>query len=247
VTSQPQAAAAPASPAVAPILDAPDAADAHSYAKPHEARVTHVALDLATDFAAKRISGTATLDIQAAPNAREIILDDKGLEIQSVADGGGKPLQWKVGAADPILGAPLTIVLNGATKVRIAYRSGPDAGALQWLSPAQTAGQQQPFLFSQGESLLNRSWIPTQDSPGIRQTWEARITAPVPLKVVMSGERLTPNGEAAGPGRRAWRFRMTHPVPPYLIAIAAGDIAFRPLGRRTGVWTEPAMLDRAAH
>ena len=36
---------------------------------------------------------------------------------------------------------------------------------------------------------------------------------------------------------------MNHPVAPYLIAIAAGDIAFRELGPRTGVWTEPAMLD----
>src|SRR4051812_16480593 len=196
VTPQPRTAAAPAAPAVAPILDAPDATDVHSYARPHEARVTHVALDLSTDFAAKRIAGTATLDIQAAPNAREIVLDDKGLEIQSIADGSGKPLQWKVGAADPILGAPLAVTLNGATKIRFAYRSGPDAGALQWLSPAQTAGKKQPFLFSQGESLLNRSWIPTQDSPGIRQTWEARIVVPAQLKAVMSGDKLTPNGEA---------------------------------------------------
>src|SRR4051812_34589088 len=157
VKPQPQATAAePTAPAVAPILDAPDATDLHSYAKPHEARVTHVALDLATDFAAKRISGTATLEIQAAPNAKEIVLDDKGLEIQSIADASsGKPLQWKVGTADPILGAPLTIALSGATRIRIAYRSGPDAGALQWLSSAQTAGKKQPFLFSQGESLLN--------------------------------------------------------------------------------------------
>jgi len=101
-------------------------------------------------------------------------------------------------------------------------------------------------LFSQGQAILNRTWIPTQDSPGIRQTWEARITAPEPLKVVMSGERLTPEGEPAGAGRRAYRFRMTHPVAPYLIAVAAGDIAFHALGPRTGVWTEPAMLDRAA-
>jgi aminopeptidase N len=93
---------------------------------------------------------------------------------------------------------------------------------------------------------LNRSWIPTQDSPGIRQTWEARVTAPEALKVVMSGERLTPEGEAAEAGRKAYRFRMNRPVAPYLIAIAAGDIAFRELGPRTGVWTEPAMMDRAA-
>src|SRR4051812_26297887 len=79
---QPQATATAAGATVAPILDAPDAKDTHSYARPHEARVTHVALDLVTDFAAKRIAGSATLDIQAAPNAREIVLDDKGLEIQ---------------------------------------------------------------------------------------------------------------------------------------------------------------------
>ncbi|HEY1607405.1 MAG TPA: M1 family metallopeptidase [Allosphingosinicella sp.] len=246
---QPQSSAA--APAIAPILDAADAADTHSYARPHEARVTHVALDLITDFAARRIGGTAMLDVQAAPNAREIILDDKGLEIRSVTDGSGRPLKWTIGKADPILGAPLAIALNGARTIRIAYRSGPDAAALQWLSPAQTAGKRHPFLFSQGESLLNRSWIPTQDSPGIRQTWEARIVVPAPLKAVMSGEKLTPNGEPAGAktsggGARAFRFRMAEPVAPYLIALAVGDIGFKSLGPRTGIYAEPAVLNAAA-
>jgi aminopeptidase N len=257
---------ASAAPAAAPILDAPDARDFHSYARPHEARVTHVALDLTADFAARRIGGTATLDIQAAPGAKEdgaapspgrrdggpvLLLDDKGLEIKSVTDAAGKPLAWTVGKADPILGAPLTVALNGARKIRIAYRSGPDAGALQWLTPAQTAGKHQPFLFSQGESILNRSWIPTQDSPGIRQTWEARIVVPAALKAVMSGERLTPDGEAAdgktlGGGSRAFRFRMTEPVAPYLIALAVGDLGFKSLGPRTGIYAEPATLAAAA-
>jgi len=156
-------------------------------------------------------------------------------------------LPYKVGANDPNLGAPLAIQMGDKRKIVIRYKSAPDAGALQWLTPEQTAGKKHPFVFSQGQSILNRTWILTQDSPGIRQTWEARITAPAPLTVVMSGERLTRRGgEPAGRGRRAYRFRMTHPVAPYLIALAAGDLAFRPLGRRTGVWTEPGMLDRAA-
>lgn len=247
---------------VAPILTGPDALDSQTYAHPEVARVTHVALDLALDFDARRIEGTATLDIQAAPGARDdgaapspgrrvggpvIVLDSKGLEVQAVTGPSGRALPFTLGANDATKGQPLTVQIGPARRITIRYRSGPDAEALQWLTPAQTAGRRHPYLFSQGQAILNRTWIPTQDSPGIRQTWEARITAPVPLKVVMSGERLTPNGEPAGPGRRAWRFRMTHPIPPYLIAIAAGDIAFRPLGRRTGVWTEPAMLDRAAH
>jgi aminopeptidase N len=232
---------------VATILDTPDARDPQSYARPLEARVTHVALDLVADFNARRIGGTATLDIQAKPDAKEIVLDSKGLEIGSVNNAAdGKPLQWALGKADPNLGAPLAIQLQGARQIRIAYKSAPAAEALQWLTPEQTAGKKHPFLFSQGQAILNRSWIPTQDSPGIRQTWEARIVVPEPLKAVMSGERLTAEGEAMAGGQRAFRFRMDKPVAPYLIAIAAGDIAFQPLGPRSGVYAEPATVKAAA-
>ena len=230
---------------VAPILDAPDAADVHSHAKPLEARVTHLALDLGVDFVAKRIGGTATLDIQARPGAREIILDDKGLEIESVADASGQPLEWKVGTADPDLGAPLSIALRpDSRKIVIHYKSAPNAEALQWLTPEQTSGKKYPFLFSQGESISNRSWIPTQDSPGIRQSWEAKIRVDKPLTIVMSAPRAAKPADAAN--KRTFSFRMDHPVAPYLIAIAAGDLAFRDLGPRTGVWAEPATIDKAA-
>src|SRR5688572_10716885 len=231
---------------VAPVLTGPDARDESSFARPEVARVTHVALDLNADFAARRMAGTATLDIQAAPGAQEIVLDSKGLEIERIADAQGRALQYALGPGDERRGQPLTVRIGDARRIAIRYRSAPNAEALQWLTPEQTAGRRHPFLFSQGQAILNRTWIPTQDSPGIRQTWEARITAPEPLKVVMSGERLTPEGEPAGEGRRRYRFRMNDPVAPYLIAIAAGDLAFRELGSRTGVWTEPAMLDRAA-
>ncbi|HYI41484.1 MAG TPA: M1 family metallopeptidase [Allosphingosinicella sp.] len=231
---------------VAPILDRADAKDPQSYARPLEARVTHVALDLKADFAAKRIAGTATLDVQAKPDAKAIVLDSKGLEVRSVTDEGGRPLRFALGKADPNLGAPLTVELDGARRIRVAYVSAPDAEALQWLTPEQTAGKKHPFLFSQGQAILNRSWIPTQDSPGIRQTWEARIVVPGPLRAVMSGERLTPEGEPAEGGGRAFRFRMDKPVAPYLIALAAGDIAFQPLGPRTGVYAEPATIRAAA-
>ncbi|HEY0446321.1 MAG TPA: M1 family metallopeptidase [Allosphingosinicella sp.] len=230
---------------VAPVLLTEDAKDVHSFARPELARVTHVALDLVTDFAAKRIGGTATLDLQAAPNAAAIVLDSKGLEIQSVTNSAGQKLQWALGQADPNLGQPLTVQLDGAEQIKIAYKSAPNAEALQWLSPAQTAGKRHPFLFSQGQAILNRTWIPTQDSPGVRQTWEARIVVPEPLKAVMSAENLTPEGEKVD-GGRAFRFRMDKPVAPYLIALAAGDLAFQPLGPRTGVYAEPSVLKAAA-
>ncbi len=238
---------APREAMVSPILTSADAVDSMTYAKPQVARVTHVALDLALDFERKLVGGTANLDILARPDAGEIVLDSNGLEIQRVLDGQGKELAWKLGAADKDgeKGAPLTITIGNARHVQIQYSAPADAAALQWLDPEQTAGKVHPFLFSQGQAILNRTWIPTQDSPGIRQTWEARITAPKPLDVVMSGvQQGAP--EDLGNGRRAFRFVMDKPVPPYLIAIAAGDIDFRSVGPRTGVWAEPATLDRAA-
>ncbi|KRB86698.1 aminopeptidase [Sphingomonas sp. Root710] len=235
-----------AAPVPSPILTTPDARDALSYARPEVARVTHVDLDLRADFAAKVMRGSATLDIAAKPGASEIILDDKGLVIERITDAGGRALTWAVGKADDYKGAPLTIRIGAARRIVIAYHSKPDASALGWLPPELTAGKKKPFLFSQGQSIENRSWIPTQDSPGIRQSWSARITVPADLVAVMSGTRLTPRGEPAGKSWKRYRFRMEHPVPPYLIALAVGDLAFKPLGARTGVYAEPVTLAPAA-
>lgn len=240
----------PAPASVAPVLSSAQAFDEFTFARPGEARVIHVALDLNLDFAAKQISGIARLDVLAAPRAHQVVLDTNGLRIAAVTDARGRPLQWKVGAPVAEKGAPLTVTLPAApagrrVRIAISYRSAPDAEALQWLAPEQTAGGKHPFLFSQGQSILNRSWIPTQDSPGIRQTWEARITAPAALKVVMSGI-LQGAPKPAGRGRKSYSFRMDKPVAPYLIAIAAGNIAFRALGPRSGVWAEPETLDAAA-
>ena len=244
--------AAPAAPAlpIAPVLATADAADPHSFARPLEARVHHVDLDLTVDFQAKRVRGTATLDIQRRPDAREIVLDSKGYEVSRVTDGAGNPLDYRFGPKDVELGSPFIIALRPDTqRIVITYTSAPEAEALQWLTPEQTAGKQHPFLFSQGQSIFNRSWIPTQDSPGIRQTWEAEITVPNGLRAVMSAP-----AEAGGAGRATERspehvtysFRMDKPVAPYLIAIAVGDLKFQPLGPRTGVWAEPVTLPAAA-
>ncbi|WP_298743182.1 M1 family metallopeptidase [uncultured Brevundimonas sp.] len=238
--------------AAAPVTAAPvePVRDIHSHARPEIARVTHVSLDLAADFGAQTLSGAAALDITGEPGANEIVLDVRNLDIQDVRDAGGAPLQFETGPGDAILGQPLTVrfpaLAPGERRcIVVRYATRPDAAALQWLSPAQTAGGERPYMFSQGQAILTRTWIPTQDSPGVRQTWDARIVVPSDLKVVMSAEAVG-RGEPAGPGRTAWRFREPNPVPPYLIAIGVGDLAFRAIDERTGVWTEPSML-AAAH
>lgn len=234
----------------APPLDAATLADvsANSYANVQQVRTTHLALDLKVDFARKQLSGTATLDLQRVdPAATQVVLDTSLLDIQKVetsADGETwLTAQYTLGSEDEVLGAPLTIELpSGANRVRVTYATRPEASGLQWLDAAQTLGKKHPFLFTQSEAIHARSWIPLQDTPYIRITYDARIHAPKVLRAVMSAE-MKDKADASG----TWSFSMPQPIPDYLLALAVGDIAFEATGPRTGVYAEPAMLKRAAY
>lgn len=220
--------------------------DVHSLAEPNVARVTDVSLNLRADFDARRLSGTATLTLERAPGADKVVLDTRDLDIETVVDAAGKALAFTLGEPDKVLGRALTIALPPDIGViTVSYATRPEAAALQWLTPSQTAGGRLPYLYSQGQAILTRTWIPTQDSPGIRQTYSATLDVPEGLRAVMSAEHLTPDGVATG-NRRRFEFRLTHPIPPYLIALAVGDIRFNALGPRTGVFSEPEVVGRAA-
>jgi leukotriene-A4 hydrolase len=219
-------------------------ADPHSFSRPEEARVTHVALDLRPDFEAKVMHGTAVLTIEAKPDAQKIVLDTKHLSIESVTDETGLPLEHDLGPEDPLLGSALSVALGPAVRtLAIRYHTAPDAAAFLWLEPEQTPGKKHKFLFTQGQSILTRTWIPLQDSPQVRATYEARVTVPKGLTAVMSAERKKADGQDSS----TFAFAMTEPIPSYLIALAAGDLVWRSLGPRTGVYADPAMIDAAAH
>lgn len=237
--------------AVSPLWAAdggrPDSAarpDPHSFSRPDEIAVTHLALDLSVDFAAKRLAGSATLSLEhRAPSARVLRLDTRDLEILEVhLDGSTVPAPFQLAAAVPIFGQELEIPVSGSTRtVRIDYRTRPEAAALQWLSPAQTAGGKQPFLFTQSQAILARTWVPCQDSPGVRMTYEATVRVSPGLLALMSATNPVE--------RRAdglYRFAMANPIPSYLLALAVGDLEFRALGKRSGLYAEPSVVTQAA-
>src|SRR5215510_12577279 len=225
--------------------------DSHSYSNPEQIRVRHVNLNLDVLFDRKVLKGSSTLTIERTQaGANTLRLDTRDLKIikaEASTDGTNfTPAQFELGAADKILGAPLTVQLPPqATKVRIEYETSPNASGVQWLEPAQTAGKKHPYVFTQSEAIHARSWIPLQDSPGVRVTYSATIQTPKGLRAVMSAGKASFNG-LIGANQSAYSFNMPQAIPPYLIALAAGDIAFKSLGNRTGVYTEPAMLERAA-
>lgn len=215
--------------------------DRHSFARPDQVAVRHVALDLSLDFDRRIAAGTCTLSIDRTDPDAPLMLDSSGLDITEVRDAAsGTPLSFSLGEVDAILGQALRIELaETTTRVAIQYATRPEeASAMQWLTAEQTSGSH-PFLFTQGQSILTRSWIPLQDSPGVRVTWNATIHAPKSLRPLMSAIR---SGGNAGQG---WTFDMDKPVPSYLIALACGDLVKRDVSDRCAVWAEPAVVDKA--
>lgn len=229
----------------APVASAPaqqTGADPHSFARPEQVAVKHLDLDLKVDFTAKTLAGKAALTLDHKTDARVLILDTRDLVVNGVTLDGGVAAKYELSAPVPLLGQALTIQIEPTTAVvTVDYSTKPEAGALQWLSPAQTAGKVHPFLFTQSQAILARTWIPLQDSPGVRMTYAARIQAPAGLMAVMSAENPT---AASADGVHA--FKMTIPVPSYLMALAVGDLTFKSLGERSGVYAEPAVVEKAA-
>ena len=220
--------------------------DYHSFANTGDYRVRHLDLDLTVDFSRKVLEGEAILQIERLNEENNpLVLDTRGLSIESVRAGDGEHFEetaFSLTDSDDILGQALSIELPGdATTVAIRYRTDPEASGLQWLEPRQTAGKRHPFLFTQAQAIHARSFVPLQDTPGVRITYNATIRTPRELRAVMSANN---DPDAGHDG--VYRFSMPQPIPSYLIALAVGDLEFKAMGKRTGVYAERELLDAAA-
>lgn len=216
--------------------------DPHSYANPAAAYVEHLDLDLNVDFEQQQINGKASWKINNPSKAKEIIFDDSKLNIEKITLGTEeKETTFSLGEEAPFIGRALKVAILPETKqVNIYYTTAKDASALQWLNPQQTAGKKHPYLFTQSESIAARSWIPCQDSPGIRFTYNAVVTVPKELLALMSAENPTVKNDSG-----VYHFKQAHAIPSYLLALAVGDIEFKAVDQRTGIYAEPSVLQKA--
>ncbi len=89
-----------------------------------------------------------------------------------------------------LFGEGLVVLIGKNNRVTIEFEVGLSADALQWLSAEQTRDKQYPFLFSQSQAILARTWIPCQDLPSVRFTYAARVYVKSPYNSVMSAEKV---------------------------------------------------------
>lgn len=215
--------------------------DSHSKSNALEINPQHVSLNLEVDFDKKQIAGSAKWLLKPNENTDKAVFDTYQLEIDSILYADGNKAEFKIGSHDPILGAALEVELKKDTEeLTIYYKTSDDATALLWLTPEQTFGKEAPYLFTQGEPIYTRTWIPSPDGPGYRFTYDATIKVPEGLLALMSAENPQEKSKNG-----VYEFKMEQKIPAYLMALAVGDIAFKTVDDRTGVYAEPAILDKA--
>jgi len=217
--------------------------DPSSFANYAAVSVTHLDLDLTVAFPRKTLSGVATLTIENKTGTDRLVLDTRGLTIHSITLGNqGTEAAYTLGEAVPVFGRMLTVYLTPETKrVSIQYTTSPDAPGLQWVTPAQTAGGKEPYLYSQSQFILARSWVPCQDTPAVRMTYTATIRTQ-PRYLALMSARNPQQKNSSG----IYHFEMPRPIPSYLLALAVGNIAFEPIDQRTGIYAEPEVVKQAA-
>ncbi|HUH33154.1 MAG TPA: M1 family metallopeptidase [Daejeonella sp.] len=224
--------------------DSTKAKDAHSFAEPSKAVVKHLDLDIKVDFDTELISGKASWLIDNPGNGNEIVFDTRDLKVEKITLGDDdEQTTFSLGDSVEYLGKALKVKIAPDTRrVNIYYSTSKGAAALQWLNPQQTAGKKYPFLFTQSQAILARSWIPCQDSPGIRFTYNARVSVPTDLLALMSAENPQKKNSAG-----VYEFKQPHAIPSYLMALAVGDIAYQAVDQRSGVYAEPVTLKKASY
>lgn len=220
----------------------------------HEVRTKKLHLDLDVNLDSKTITGLEEITVAVLKKGvKEVLLDiHETLTVNRVTLI--KPSNQNLAFSSSVFakyGSTLRIELQeepaqGSEVVfQIDYIATGGPGVV-WLEAAQTAGGKKPFMYTQGQAVMNRSFFPCQDTPAVKAPYSANVKVPDGFTPVMSASESSHGKVANLHGRTDNHyFCLSQPIPSYLVALAVGDIASAQIGPRSHVWAEPCMLEAA--
>ena len=237
---------------VAAAIDNP--VDKSSYSNVHEIRTRHQHLDIKVDFAKRQFVGKITHDMEILEaGVTYAFFDYTGIDVSKVSvrtDGAFVSAQYQTSTPRPAIGSALQVTIpaemRSAKNVQVAIEYSTNKGqtATSWMTKEQTACKTMEYLYTQCEDIACRSIAPMQDTPQNRITYSANVTVAKQFDVRMSANRTAVTDSSAT--ERTFSYVNNIPMASYLIALAVGDLVYRPLDQRTGVITEPCRIDAVA-
>ena len=212
---------------------------------------TNLELNFNVDFKNKIVKGITKIYFTALKDGEVIVLDTSALIIDSIIDSDtGDELEYIIDKQYELdeIGVPLKIYkeFNKGDEVVIVikYSTTKEGMSIDWLEPEQTSGKKYPFMYTSGESILNRELFPNQDTPAVKTPVSVGITVEKPLFAVDSGiyQGKIDNGDTV-----TYFYEQKIPIPSYLVAFAVGAIEERAISDRTKIYGEKEVVDLAAY
>lgn len=223
--------------------------DPNSYSRPDLILTTNLKFDWTVDFGSETVCGIVEISCKRlVPDTKVLLLDTNSLSIDWVKFNGVTELKYEIGESG-CCGAKMTVTLPDNAEevftVSIKYSTSPESPALVWMTKDQTSGKQHPFMFSQGQAILNRALFPCQDTPSVKTPYQATVRVPRGLMALMSalnvGDSVTMDDNVT-----QFTFDQPIPIPSYLVALATGDLVSRDIGPRSRVYAEQEYIEMAA-
>lgn len=191
----------------------------------HEYRLQSVRWDLSIDFPNGAIAGAVTNTVVPTRDGAALVFDCCNLDVSKVEVDGtvaGVQTNGKVIVVQPA--SPLAKGKPAA--VTISYSGKPEAG-IYFVPAARTYPAHTDIVYTQGEMVDNRYWLPTYDEPDDKATFEGTIHVPAGWKALSNGYLVDVKHEGA---TDAWHWKLDQPCSTYLISLVAGPYDIVPDG-----------------
>ncbi|HLG02956.1 MAG TPA: M1 family metallopeptidase, partial [Bacteroidia bacterium] len=198
----------------------------------HVVDFLHMKLEVAFDVKEGLVKGKVTHRFTPLREKLDSIwLDGPQIRILE-ASVNGKQATYRTEAKGVWIRMPQTLTWNKKDSMTLVYEANPRRGLyfIGWNDPNGISRKQ---IWSQGQGIDNRNWIPCYDEMNDKITTEMIVTFDKEYKVLSNGTKMSEKDNKDG--TKTWRYSLNKPYASYLIMLGIGKYEIKESKSKSGV------------
>ena len=197
----------------------------------HVVDFQHLKLEVSFEPTKNLVKGKVTHTfIPLRQKTDSIVLDGINMDIKEITLKG-KPAKFRNDSANVIIYTP-SLAWGQKDSMTITYECTPRKG-LYFIGWNDKTGICRRQIWSQGQGIDNRNWIPMYDEMNDKITTEVFAAFDTAYKVLSNGKML--DKKINKNGTNTWHYKMSHPYSPYLIMLGIGKYEIKETKSASGV------------
>ncbi|HCQ28678.1 MAG TPA: hypothetical protein DIU39_00215, partial [Flavobacteriales bacterium] len=212
----------------------------------HNVDFKHLLLNISFKPEEKKVIGEVTHTfVTIQKQVDTLFLDAPGIAILS-AELDGETINFDIIPSGVVFRFKNPLKWKTQHNLHIHYEATPKKGLyfIGWDDPNNLSRKQ---IWTQGQGIDNRYWLPMYDEMNDKITSEVYVTFDSKYKVLSNGVLLQQKNDKKS-GNTVWHYKMNHPHAPYLIMLGIGEYKIKTITSKGGVkinlWYYPEWENR---